>query len=256
LIALYNTGFEIISIRYFFRDIFYWLTFGLHTIQSFNGYDIIPINAGIHWTLRYEWAFYLLLPLIGFIYKSFFGKIISVLILVGVTFMPDRGYWLIFLFGILASYTAYYFPTFTWFKNQKWSALLPILGLILVYSINYKPYSYTQYFITLLVFLCFVYGNNIFGLLKLPSAKFLSTISYSVYLLHGIVLYFVLRAVHFYSPVQELSPSAFWSVILFVGLLTVLVSAMTYRYIEHPFIEKIKPIKKEIMPITVIDRVI
>jgi len=256
IIALYNTNFEIAGVGAFFRDIFYWLTLGLHTITSFNGYDIIPINAGIHWTLRYEWAFYLLLPLLALIPRNKYGKIASVLILSGVFLLPDRGYWAIFLFGIIAAHIVHRYPVVSWFKKVSWSGMIPVLGLLLVYSINYKPYSYVQYLITLVVFLCFVYGNNLFGLLKIPAAKFLSTISYSVYLLHGIVLYFVLRIVNAVEPVASLSPFVFWSVIFVAGVITIMISTVTYRFIEHPFIERIKPKKKEPMPVTVIDRVI
>lgn len=256
VIALYNTNFEIVSIGSFFRDIFYWLTLGLHTIITFNGYDIIPINAGIHWTLRYEWAFYLILPLLALLPKNKYGKVAMVLVLVGVLLMPDRGYWAIFFFGILSAYVAHFYPVFSWFKKQKWSALVPIGGLILIFLIDYKPYGYIQYFISLMVFLCFVYGNNIFGLLKIPSAKFLSTISYSIYLLHGIVLYFVLRSVDVFYPIVSLSAFMFWTVVLVGAIITVLISAVTYRFIEHPFIEKIKPKKKESMPVAIVDRVI
>jgi peptidoglycan/LPS O-acetylase OafA/YrhL len=101
-----------------------------------------------------------------------------------------------------------------------------------------------------------VYGNNLFGLLKMPAAKFLSTISYSIYLLHGIVLYFGLHIVNIVYPIQSLSPFLFWLVILLTGLLVVLISAVTYRFIEHPYIERIKPKKKESTSIPVTDRVI
>ena len=256
IIALYNTHFEIVSVTGFFRDIFYWFTLGLKTISQFNGYHIMHINAGIHWTLHYEWAFYLLIPLLAYIYKNTFGKITSLLIVGGVMLLPDRGYWAIFLFGILSAYVVSYLPAVPWFKKQKWSALLPILGLVAVYFIQYKPYSYFQYFISFLVFLCFVYGNSLFGLLKLTAAKFLSTISYSIYLLHGIVLYVVLHSINKIYPIVALSPFVYWFIMLLSGLLAILISAVAYRYIEHPFIEMIKSQKKEPMPVSVIDRVI
>ncbi len=256
IIALYNTGFHITSIQLVFRDLFYWFTLGLKTITTFNGYNIIPINAGIHWTLRYEWAFYLILPLIALIPKNKYGRLISIIILVGVLLLPDRGYWAIFLFGILAAYIVYYYPTVSWFKTCKWSAVVPIAGLIAVYFMNYKPYSYSQYFVSLIVFLSFVYGNNLFGLLKKPAAKFLSTISYSIYLLHGIVLYFVLHTVNRFYPIVSLNTLSYWTIILFVSLLVVVVSAVAYRYIEHPFIKRIKPKSKSTELVSVTDRVI
>lgn len=256
VVALYKTNFEINSVWTLFRDMFYWFTLGLETIMTFNGYYIVPINAGIHWTLHYEWAFYLILPLIALLPRNKYGKIASILVLVGVLLLPDRGYWAIFLFGILAAYIVYYYPAIQWFKKYKWSGVVPILGLALVYFINYKPYSYVQYAVSLMVFLCFVYGNNLFGLLKIPSAKFLSTISYSIYLLHGIVLYFVLHGVNILYPISSLSPLSYWLLILVSALLVVLISAVTYRFIEHPFIQKIKPNKKDLDPLPVIERVI
>jgi peptidoglycan/LPS O-acetylase OafA/YrhL len=189
--------------------------------------------------------------------KNKYGKIASILVLIGVLLLPDRGYWAIFLFGILAAYIVYYYPAFSWFKKNPWSALVPIAGLVLVFFMDYKPYGYVQYFISLLVFLCFVYGNSLFGLLKIPAAKFLSTISYSIYLLHGIVLYFVLHGVNRFYPIESFSPVEFWTLILFAGFLVIIVSSVAYRFIEHPFIQRIKPKKKdEPMPVPVIDRVI
>ena len=256
IVALWNTGFEISSLGVLFRDIFYWMTLGLKTITSFNGYEIVPINAGIHWTLHYEWVFYLILPLIALLYKNKFGKFVSVGILALFLVLPDRGYWAIFLFGIIAAYIVHYYPSVPFFKKYPWSGILPILGLMAVYFIQYKPYSYSQYAVSMLVFLCFVYGNNLWGLLKIPAAKFLSTISYSIYLLHGIVLYFVLRFVNLQYPITSLGPKTYWFVVCLAAILVIIISAVTYRFIEHPFIQKIKPKSKEPMPVTVVDRVI
>ncbi|HEY4505319.1 MAG TPA: acyltransferase [Candidatus Paceibacterota bacterium] len=255
IIALYNTGFKILSAGGLLRDIFYWFTLGLETIKSFNGFEVAPINAGIHWTLHYEWVFYLILPLIALLHRNKYGKIASILVLIGVLLLPDRGYWAIFLFGIMAAYIVHYHPAIPWFKKYSWLGVVPILGLVAVYLIQYKPYSYSQYAVSLIVFLCFVYGNDLFGLLKMPVAKFLSTLSYSIYLLHGIVLYFVLRAMNAFYPITSLSPLEYWTVILFAGLLVVAISSISYRFIEHPFVQRIKSKKKDTMPVPVIDKV-
>ena len=256
LVALYSSGFNIVSVTGLVRDIFSWFTLGLHTLQNFNGVDINPINAGIHWTLKYEWAFYLVLPLIAMLLKKSYGIVASIAILIGFMLLPDRGYWAIFLFGILAAYIVSYIPEIPWFKKERWSALVPIVGLLAVYLMNYKPFSYPQYAVSLVVFLSFVYGNTLFGLLKIPSAKFLSTLSYSIYLLHGIVLFFVLRAINLVYPITSHSPLSYWLAVLFAALVLILVSAITYRFIEHPFIQRIRPSKKEIAPVPVIDKVI
>jgi len=132
---------------------------------------------------------------------------------------------------------------------------VPILGILTVYFISYKPYSVTQYFVSLVVFLSFVYGADLFGLLKSEVAKFLGTISYSIYLLHGIVLFVVLNSVDHFYPIVSLSPTVFWSLILFCGFVAIFISSITYRYIEYPFIKRIKATRKENPNLAIIDQV-
>jgi len=74
--------------------------------------------------------------------------------------------------------------------------------------------------------------------------------------LHGIVLYFVLNSVKLIYPITSLGPLLYWLLVLFTGFLLILISAVTYRFIEHPFIQKIKPSKKDPTPVAVIDKVI
>jgi peptidoglycan/LPS O-acetylase OafA/YrhL len=39
-----------------------------------NGVDLLPITAGVLWTLRYEWGFYLVLPLAAIFLTPEHGK--------------------------------------------------------------------------------------------------------------------------------------------------------------------------------------
>jgi peptidoglycan/LPS O-acetylase OafA/YrhL len=238
LSVLVQTGFNIASITGFIKDILSWLTLGLVTTTTVNGLSIIPINAGIHWTLHYEWIFYLLLPfsaiaLRGGIYRLFTIPVVALVLL-----MSDWGYWIIFLFGIAAAHIVHKWPRANWIRENWVISFVPIAGLIAIYLIQYKPYGVSQYVISLGILLCFIYGNNLFGLLKTKAALFLGTISYSVYLMHGIVLFTVLHLANTITPVAELTAWCFWGLILISALLTVLVSTITYKYIEHPFLKK------------------
>jgi peptidoglycan/LPS O-acetylase OafA/YrhL len=254
LFALVITQFNIVSFRGIVYDLISWLTLGLKTAVSFNGYSIIPINAGIHWTLHFEWIFYLVLPLAALVLKNNVMKIMMVPIYLYILIAPDRGYWIIFLFGIAAAHIVHHYPVMKWLKKPA-ASFIPIIGFLLIYFTQYKPYSVLQYGIAMCIFLCFVYGNDMFGLLRTSVAKFLSTISYSIYLMHGIVLYCVLHTANFFTPIHLLSPMFFWYLILLSGLLTVVVASITYRYIEHPFLSRIKPKKVETASSEISERV-
>lgn len=255
LSVLAQTGFHITSITGFLKDMLSWMTLGLITTTTVNGLSIIPINAGIHWTLHYEWIFYLLLPfsaiaLRGGIYRLFAIPMVALVLL-----MDDWGYWVIFLLGIAAAHIVHKWPRINWIyksgrshqgldanpKNlvRNWTiSCIPIIGLIAIYLIQYKPYGVPQYVISLCILLLFIYGNSFFGLFKTKAALFLGTISYSVYLMHGIVLFTVLHLADTIIPIDQLATWSFWGLILVSALLTVLVSTITYKYIEHPFLQK------------------
>ena len=83
-------------------------------------------------------------------------------------------------------------------------------------------------------------GNDLFGLLTAPASKYLGTISYSVYLLHGIVLFCVLRLVNLVYPIQGMNPLHFWLLAGICGLLVIVFAGISYRYIEYPFL-RLKP---------------
>ncbi len=144
---------------------------------------------------------------------------------------------MIFLFGIAAAHVLSAFPKYDILQKSV-ATLIPIFGFILVYISNYKPYGILQYVITFFIFLCFLYGNTLWGLLKTTGAKFLGTISYSLYLIHGIILYFTFKVVNIFSSVVLLNSLQFWTMILISSLITIVISALTYQYIEYPFLKK------------------
>lgn len=256
VVALIETrsSFSLNTIGVLMRDILSWLTLGINTTISVNGSSIIPINAGIHWTLHFEWIFYLLLPIGALALKSKELRLMLIPFLAYALVAPNRGYWIIFFFGILAAHIVERAPSFKW-ASKWWMGIVPILGLILVYSIQYKPYSLIQYAVTLGIFLLFIYGNNLFGLLKTSSAKILGMMSYSIYLIHGIMLYTVLNIANNFYPIVDTTPIQFWSLITFTAILTVAVSALTYRYVEYPFLRMIRAKKVDGAPVELSEKV-
>jgi peptidoglycan/LPS O-acetylase OafA/YrhL len=253
LFAFAQMNFVMISPIALVRDVLSWLSLGIVTTTSVNGISIIPINAGIHWTLHFEWIFYLLLPITALVlrHKVTTWLALPVFMAFLIFFAPDWGYWIIFLFGVAAAHVINIAPVSSpktsWIKS-KWMTLAPVIGVVLVYMMQHEPYSFAQYCVTFLVLLVFIYGNTLCGLLRTRALVFLGTISYSVYLMHGIVLFIVLHLANFFVKINTLSATSFWLLILISALLTVAISAVTYRYIEHEFLIKIKRPSKAVDP--------
>ena len=91
-------------------------------------------------------------------------------------------------------------------------------------------------FLMFIFFVLVVFGNTLFGLLVAASTKLLGVISYSLYLLQGVVMFVVIRIVDLYYPIQSMSDDVFYFVIFISGSALVLVSSITYRFVEHPFL--------------------
>ena len=89
-----------------------------------------------------------------------------------------------------------------------------------------------------LVFTLIALGNDIFGLLKINALKVLGEISYSIYLLHGIVLYVMIDLVLGRDFVKELTVLEYWLMIFGLTPILVIICTLTFKYIEKPFINK------------------
>ncbi len=89
-----------------------------------------------------------------------------------------------------------------------------------------------------LLFMFFIFivgGNSLFGLLASRPARLLGAISYSIYLIHCVVVYVVVRVADGLVSIASLALPEYWLVAALAATLTVLLSAISYRWIEYPF---------------------
>jgi peptidoglycan/LPS O-acetylase OafA/YrhL len=90
------------------------------------------------------------------------------------------------------------------------------------------------------LFLVVAAGNSVFGFLTHPATRCLGAISYSLYLLHGIVFYFAVSALRLFGPAQLTQPM-YWTLIIAAAVATALLCAATYRWIEFPYMRARRP---------------
>jgi len=216
-----------------------WLLFDGVTINHYE--DTRLITSQVQWTLQYEWFFYLCLPVVAFIVYR--GKIAAWLLLLvfmaGVVFPQEIGdiktkTLIFFIVGGVTAYLARYFPQLAVVAQQRWvsyAMLLPLLGALFI------PKQYGPIYVVLLpfFFVPVAFGNDLWGLLSTKASIVLGEISYSIYLLHGIILFVLFTS----WTVVDLTTISLVECLLLMPLMTVLVvgvSALTYLRIESPSI--------------------
>jgi peptidoglycan/LPS O-acetylase OafA/YrhL len=221
------------------RELRAWLSFGFIQNGDLNGLkDARYINA-VYWTLALEWAFYIALPFLALFQRGWRFWLLCALTLY---FGLRSPIYLCFLAGALAALAVERGPL----TNERGQPLggqlsapilaplaLGALGAALLFP---QMYAWAPIGLMALFFLCVLDGQSLFGLLRCRPARLLGAISYSVYLVHCIVLYVVMRAVNARTPIGELGVLEYWSVAGLAVLLAVGLSALTYRYIEYPFL--------------------
>ncbi len=244
VVVFASTGFEIKEpISRLSGNVLRWNMLGL-----LNGPDVVNgyenpgrILADVTWTLRYEWWFYLCLPLAAFAARSprihlaavVIGLIISLTIL-SLEIGSER-------FIRMGACICLFFQGMCCASLEKkgltprlpdWmTSAVAIALLLLVFVIFQTAYRAVPVLLLGIVFYLIISGSSIFGLLRARASRRLGDISYGIYLLQGIVLYFVFSS----EPIKSFalaSPARHWSVIFLCALILMAVAAVTHHFVE------------------------
>ncbi|UWY26529.1 acyltransferase [Flavobacterium sp. TR2] len=222
-----------------------WIFFNVKKGLNINGLeDSFLLNAGVTWTLPYEWAFYFLLPLIALFFKIkvnyktlllFTASAALVMVINGASlrhFLP-------FIGGIIAALVINKGTFSTVLKQKKYTLLAIFLLACSVYFFNSgrKP---IPIIITTIAFIIIASGNNFFGILSSAFSRKFGQITYSIYLLHGILLFVLFNFVIGFERAKNLTEFEFWSIIALSVFPLILISQLTFKYIEHPLMEMAK----------------
>lgn len=225
-----------------------WFGFTLLGAPDVNG--VVPtslIIARVTWTLRYEWLFYLGLPLVACVLRLRVAPVWLLCGLVGVAgmfLMPAVTIYLApFLGGILAALMQRQ-PRFTAFARSLPASGLIVLALVLTVCLYPSTYTWGALCLLTLAFCLIAGGNTLFGILLWPAFRLLGEISYSLYLLHGLCLFVLFQFVLGAGLVRTLSPAGYWSAITALTPCLVVLAFFTYRYVERPAMQCTDPLMK------------
>lgn len=234
-------------------DILKWLFFIQGKINNYTETSLIV--ARVIWSLAFEWLFYFSLPLWAvLLFRMKIPKLTITLALI-ILFIIVLIIWQFypvgavrrscpFFGGILASILC----------KKKWiqkianthymSIIISLLLFITIYFYS-DAYSIIPYLCMVSVFILITAGNSLFGILTNKYSRLLGQISYSIYLLHGIGLFIVLRCIPEVTNKVIISPLHYWFFIAFLCIILMIISSITYKFIEQPFIKKTSTITKK-----------
>lgn len=228
-----------VSFNGLIKEMLKWGSFTILGCPSINNSSYTSIiNAGVVWSLPYEWLFYFSLPIISIIvFKKISSKvylIISLLFLLVFYKIQafNQHHLLSFVGGGFAPLFMKYNTKKINFNSMFFSFLILIcLALILMFS---SSDDYYCKFLIMVVFNIIALGNNFFGVLKSSTLKFLGEISYSTYLIHGIIIFIVMYFFYNIENAKKLSPTVFCLTIFIITPVVVFTSFLFYKNIEKP----------------------
>ncbi len=218
-----------------------------------NGFNPIFLTGGIFWTLEMEWLFYLLLPLLAW-FRPIRRLFLCVLIAMAASFVIPRihvkGFYLASLADTMHTFTHLFWAGFAigmyaayGIRSERIKRMLvspwttPVAILLLVLQFRYTPAGYNDLEPWLLapIFFMIVAGNSFHGILSSRAFRALGAVSYSMYVLHGLLLHLLLVLLNRYRPIGTMNPLPYWGSMMVAGLIITMCATISFRFVEKPF---------------------
>lgn len=225
----------------FLRPFLDWLLFTMFAAPDLNSLpQTSMLVANVTWSLVCEWLFYAALPILAFMFspaRSIAAVMASVLVFLGLFWglgwtIPYRIAALpMFLGGIASVY---------WVRSaalQRWSrgafgSLAALLAIALVVSCFPTAYTPGEVVGLTIFFAVVASGNDFWGILRWPGLLWLGDVTYSIYLLHGLLLWLVFQQI--LPHALAIQPGAFILTAVAVAIVLVLACSATFLLVERP----------------------
>lgn len=200
------------------------------------------VTAGVTWTLQYEWHFYFALPLLALLLWRTAGLwpwwALSGLYLVLQDWAELSSIYSAAFLGGLAAVLAGRWSWMLEWCGTRWASAL-VVGLVVSVVTGFDS-AYQPLPMALLgvAFVLVANGTSVFGLLSLRLFRVFGEITYSLYLLHGLVLFLFFRFVVGLHTAAALSPVEHWLLVAALTPVLVTVAFFSFRWVEAPMMAK------------------
>lgn len=237
------------------QDLAIWLGFSVLGEPDLNGLiDTRHVLAGVTWSLPYEWFFYCALPLMALMTRTrpSMGFIMLGVVACTLFLLQGRTNWMAyyaFLIGVLVA-----FPAQSATIRRSLSGVISgiaaiaiaiaIACVVLAVLLTHSPSSRLGLLLIGGAFLIIACGNTLFGMLASDLSRRLGEMSYSLYLLHGVILFVAFRFVIGEAVALRLSPAQHWLVAMACTPLLIATCFITFRYIEAPGMRLAGPVSR------------
>lgn len=215
-----------------------WLALGaIDTQPDVNGYRASHVLAGVTWTISYEWAFYASLVATAVFARGrthlifVFGAL--ALCLAGKVFLrvDAMGFAVLFLCGMAVASLLH--ENMKLRLSHNLSSTIALACLVIVFATSSSGYGTLTAMLLTLFFYLVCSGTSVFGLLTTTPARRLGNISYSLYLMQGLVLTLVF-AIEPVRSVAMASPQQYWAIGVVCACVLLLGASLGYAFIERP----------------------
>jgi len=237
VVAVQTGGRLQVTVPALMRQLLDWLLFTFPGKSDINGLPVTEIIvSGVTWSLPYEWMFYAALPVLVLLTgrRPTAGALavtagFCVMLL---CWKPAKNNFLPFAVGMLAAYAARVPTLQSWARSHLASALT-LLSLIGGFGLLMKTYAPVPQLLQAAAFLLIAMGNDLFGVLSHRVSRTFGEPTYSIYLLHGLVLFIGFKWVIGPAAVQ-MSSTQHWLTLWVMTPVIVGLSHLCHRYVELP----------------------
>jgi len=237
LLSLQQAGWQFQSSPWaLFKDVVRWLSFTMLGAPDLNGFKHTSIMvAGVTWSLPYAWLFYFCLPVLAWVSRRQVPWGAWCVVALGVVltrwWSPS---WLIltgFVGGLVAAVLV---------RQPRWIAWSrhPLAGFIPLVCAGLLVFGFEGIFepvpmvLAGLAFAVVAGGNGVFGLLTWSGSRALGEVAYSIYLLHGLLLFVLFKVILPEASFADRSVVQHWLLIGACAPVLILLSQLSFTHIE------------------------
>jgi peptidoglycan/LPS O-acetylase OafA/YrhL len=157
-------------------------------------------------------VFYLALPALALMWRPILSAVLAAAAIVFCILINSEYVILNFAAGVLAAHLVAWRPRSDFMRSHA-AACLSILFLCLLIIGHFYYFCLIHTLLLFPLFLAVCYGNTFFGLLSNGPAKLLGAISYSIYLLHCVLLHAIMYSVNEHASLVRMSGPVYWAIV-------------------------------------------